>query len=146
MKKSYKDQAREYIEKWVDFETDFATYGTYADLDHLAEILIDTIDLYYPDEYTDEDYEKEVGKLIKAVYDVLLNEYKDKIDQAIENRKNEPEYYYEIIDKELNLTMDETDDYNEAIEIIKKYENRDKKDGDYTPDRYYIYKGKYKRG
>ena len=43
-----------------------------------------------------------------------------------------------IRDKESGYVIEEADTYQEALEIVEKYENEDKKNGDYTPDYYEI--------
>ena len=74
----YRKATREYIDRYMDIQGDVAN-GDYTDIHHLAEFLIDTIDVDFSECESDEEYDAELDRHRIEIYDVLIKEHADEI-------------------------------------------------------------------
>ena len=86
MAKDYRKEAKEYLSKYIDVKEDIIS-GEIYDLDHLAEMLIDSIDTDYREDMTDEDFEKEAERERHEIYNLLLDKYEDIVNEGLKIRK-----------------------------------------------------------
>ena len=81
----YYNKAKEYIENEIDIELDIID-RTFEDLDHLAECVIDTINVEFTDIDNDDECEKDLDQHRIEIYNYILTECKETIDKAIRVR------------------------------------------------------------
>ena len=84
--KDYRKEAEDYITENLEIEEDVVS-GEINDIDHLAEILIDSIETDYRRKMTDEEFEKEAERERHEIYSLLHEKYEDIVKRGIKIRE-----------------------------------------------------------
>lgn len=120
----YYKKAKELVENEIDLETDIID-RTFTDLDHLAEYMMDTIDIEFTNIDDDDECEKDSDQHRIEIYDYLLTECKETVYKAIRVRT-----LFEILTEDTkvmdnfnNNIWDLVEELNEATpETLAAYE------------------------
>lgn len=115
----YYNLAKELIENEIDLELEIID-RTFTDLDHVAEFLIDSIDVIFENIDDDGENEREMDKHRIEIYDYLLKECKEQITHALRVRtlfetltddktimKNYNNNHWDLLDELTDATPDE---------------------------------------